>query len=149
MAYLSRGVAYLRIKETDLALDDFNKAISANDKNGRAYYYRGMVWMLKDDFEKAVSDFTKALDLKKPLATAKFARATAYARLEKYDEAAADLRAVLPQMEANVQSFADSYGIVRTEMWKVMAQLSGETRTPTLDLTPEEVETVKKWLVED
>ena len=54
-------------------------------------------------------------------------------------------------MEAGLERFADNYGIIKTEMWKVMSQLTGEAAeagAPGLELTPEEVETLKKWLVE-
>jgi tetratricopeptide (TPR) repeat protein len=148
MSHLSRGVALLKIKDADRALADFDKAIGVNDLNARAYYYRGMAHMVRDDYEKAVADFTRALEIKPALSTARFARATAHGRLEKFDEAAQDLRAVLPQMEANVQGVVDSHGIVRTEMWKVMAQLSGERREAGLDLTGGEIETLRKWLAE-
>ena len=148
MVYLSLGVAHMKLKEVDRAIDDFNKAIDVNSKNARAYYYRGMVFLAKDEFEKAVSDFSIALELKPDLHTAKFARATAYARMEKFVEAAIDLRAVLPQLEANVQSFVDTYGIMRTEMWKVIAQIT-ERPTPSLELTEKEIDIIKKWLVEE
>jgi hypothetical protein len=31
-------------------------------------------------------------------------------------------------------------------MWKVMAQLSGEAQTPTLQLPEKDIDTLKKWL---
>lgn len=149
MCHLSRGTAYLRLKDTANAMTDFDKAISLNSGNARAYYYRGMVHMVRDEHEKAVEDFSKALGLKPGYPTAKFARATSYARLEKFDEAAKDLRAVMPEMQANVQGFVDAHGIVRTEMWKVMAQLTGERRQEALELSDDEMKTLQKWLSED
>ncbi|HKZ56448.1 MAG TPA: hypothetical protein VJ024_01980, partial [Thermodesulfovibrionales bacterium] len=93
--------------------------------------------------------FTKALELKTDYGMAKFSRATAYARLDKADEASKDLMEVMPQLELNLQSFADTYGIVRTEMWKVLAQISGERQLPTLTLGEKEMDTLKKWLAEE
>jgi tetratricopeptide (TPR) repeat protein len=148
IVYLSRGAAYLKLKEVDKAIDDFNKAIGVNNKNARAYYFRGMAFMFNNEFEKAVSDFSKALEIKTDLFVAKFVRATAYARMKKFEEAALDLKAVLPQMEVNLQSLADTYGILRTKMWKVTAQLSGESLTSTLQLTEEEFNSLRKWLEE-
>jgi len=58
-------------------------------------------------------------------------------------------RPVLPQMEENLQSFADTYGIVRTQMWKVMEQLSGEASTPTLELNEKDINTLKQWLEQE
>lgn len=146
---LSRGVVYVRMKETGHALQDFNKALSLNDKSARAYFFRGLVFMMKEEFENAVSDFTNALKLKQDYFTAMFARGVCYGRIGKFEEASQDMTKVMPQMEQNLQSFSDSYGILRTEMWKVMAQVSGEAKTPALDLGEKEMETLKKWLKEE
>jgi tetratricopeptide (TPR) repeat protein len=146
IVYLSRGVAYMKIKEIDSARNDFSQAIHANSKSPRAYFYRGTVYMMKEEFENSVSDFSKALEYKPDYAMAKFSRAVAYARLGNFEESSKDMAAVMPQMEQSMQSFADSYGIVRTEMWKVMAQLEGEGKVPTLSLKEKDIETLKKWL---
>jgi tetratricopeptide (TPR) repeat protein len=149
IAHLSRGAAHLKLKETDDAINDFNDAINANSQSARAYYFRGTGYMYKHEFEKAVEDFTKALELKTNYVMAKFSRAISYARLDKIEEASQDLMAVMPQMEQNLQSFTDTYGIVRTEMGKVMAQLSGERPWPTSELSENEIDTLKKWLTEE
>lgn len=146
IAHLSRGVAYVKIKEVDMALEDFSKAVSANNKSARAYFFRGMAYMMKEEFENAVSDFTQALKLKTDYAMAKFARAVSYARMDKFDESSQDMMVVMPQMEENFQGFADTYGIIRTEMWKVMSQISGEEKMPTLGLSEKDISTLKKWL---
>jgi tetratricopeptide (TPR) repeat protein len=149
MAYLSIGVIYMKLKEIDKAIDNFTKAIEVNSSNPRTFYYRGMAFMDRSEFEKAVSDFSKALERKPDLHPSKFARAAAYARLEKFDESTNDLKDVLPQMEASAQSFADSYGILRTQMFKVMAQISGERAAPNIKLNEKEIDTLKKWLEEE
>ena len=149
IAHLSRGAVHLKLKEADEAINDFNDAINANSQSARAYYFRGTGYMYKHEFEKAVEDFTKALELKTDYAMAKFSRAISYARLDKIEEALQDLMEIMPQMEQNLQSFTDSYGIVRTEMGKVMAQLSGERPWPTLELSENEIDTLKKWLAEE
>jgi len=146
IAHLSRGVAYVKIKEADKAIDDFTKALDANSGSARAYFYRGLVRMMKEEFNNAAGDFTKALEFKTNYAMAKFARAVSYARLGKWDEASNDMMAVIPEMEANLQSFADTHGIVRTQMWKVMAELSGGREIPTLNLNEEAMKILKEWL---
>lgn len=109
------------IKTFTKAIESFNRAEEANSNNPRTYYYRGLAFMDNEEFERAVSDLSKARGLKPDLYTARFACATAYARLDKFNEAVTNLRDVLPQMEVSMKSFADSYGIVRTEMFKVLA----------------------------
>lgn len=149
ISHLSRGVGYVKLQDIDSALIDFNKAISLNTKSARAYFFRGLVYMMQNEFENAVSDFSNALDYKHDYGMAKFCRAVSYARLGRFEESSKDMLAVLPQMEENLQSFADTYGIVRTEMWKVMAQMSGEARHPTLTLNEKDIDTLKKWLEQD
>jgi tetratricopeptide (TPR) repeat protein len=146
IAHLSRGVAYVKVKEADKALDDFTRALNTNSGSARAYFYRGLVHMMKEEFENAVGDFTKALEYKTDYAMAKFARAVSYARLKKSDEASKDMMAVVPQMEENLQSFADTHGIVRTQMWKVMAQLSGEGEIPVMNLGEQAMSILNEWL---
>ncbi|MBS1233114.1 MAG: hypothetical protein H6R42_768 [Nitrospirae bacterium] len=149
IAHLSRGVAYVKIQDTEHALSDFNRAIGLNNQSARAYFFRGMTYMMKNEFESAVADFTKALEYKQDYGIAKFARAVSNARLGKFEESSKDMNAVLPQMEENLQSFADTYGIVRTQMWKVMAQVSGDSGTPTMELNEKDMHTLKKWLEQE
>lgn len=146
IVHLSRGVVYVKMREADTALENFNKAISANNKSSRAYFYRGITCMMKEEFEDAVADFTRALELKTGYAMAKFSRAVAYARLGKFDESSKDMLVIIPQMEQSVQSFADSYGIIRTQMWKALAQMNGESGRSAFSLSEKEMETLEKWL---
>ncbi|MDA8170155.1 MAG: tetratricopeptide repeat protein [Nitrospiraceae bacterium] len=148
MAYLSRGAARLRLKETDAAIEDFSNAIEANKNNARPFYYRGMAYMVKNNYENAAKDFSRALELNPQLGAARFSRAIAYARSGKLDESSQDLRDVVPDMEAGLERFADNYGIIKTEMWKVMSEFTGEGATPGLELSEDEINTLKKWLIE-
>ena len=146
IAHLSRGVACVKTKEIDMALDDFTKAVNANNQSFRAYFFLGMANMMKGEFEKAVGDFTVALNIKPDYFMAKFSRAVSLARLGRFEEASKDMRVVLPYMEQSFQSVTDTYGIIRTEMWKVIAQMTEESGQPTLGLSETEIETLKKWL---
>ena len=144
--HLSRGVAYLRIEATDKAAEDFGKAVLLKIDNPRAYFYRGMAAMMSGKNEAAILDFNKAMDLKAGFSLALLARATAYSLLNRMDEAAADVMKLVPHLDSNLQSFVDTYGLVRTEMWKVMAEVSGERPRKAIEMTPEEMEKLKKFL---
>jgi len=148
IGYLSRGAANLKADEADKAINDFTQAINANNESARAYYFRGIVYLMREEFEQAVSDFTKALELKKDYAIAQFSRSVAYARMNMTEEASADMKHIMPLMEENIQSFADSHGILRTQLTKVVGVLEGERQWPTLDLDAKEMDTLKKWLDE-
>ena len=149
MTHLSRGAAHMRLKETDAAVNDFDKAIEIESGKPRPYYYRGMAFMVKSDYRKAADDFSKALELDPNLLPARFCRAISYSRSGRLDDAIGDFRDTIPEMEAGLERFADNYGIIKTEMWKVMSQFSGEGETPGLELSFDELETLKKWLVEE
>lgn len=146
MIYLSRGVAYMNLGKTESAIEDFTKALFIDDTGDRPFYYRGIANLILEEYRRAIEDFSRALERKSNHAQAKLARGVSYARLGLLDEASADISAVIPEMEANVQKFVDEYGIVRTQLWKVMAQLTGERETPVVELTEDEIETLKKWV---
>jgi len=148
IAYLSRGAANMKADNADQAIDDFTQAIEANNESARAYYFRGIVYMMKEGFEQAVSDFSKALELKTDYGIAKFSRSIAYARMEMTEEASKDMMDIMPLMEENLQSFADHYGIIRTQLTKAMGQLEGEKQWQILNLGEKEMDTLKKWLDE-
>jgi tetratricopeptide (TPR) repeat protein len=148
IAYLSRGAANLKADEADKAIHDFTQAIDANSQSARAYYFRGIVYLMREEFAQAVSDFTKALELKTDYAIAKFSRSVAYARMDMNEEASKDMREIMPQMEENIKSFADSYGIIRTQLTKVMGQIEGDRPWPNLNLDEKEMDTLQKWLGE-
>ena len=149
MVHLSVGVGYLRLKEVDNAIDSFSKAAEVKSDHPRAYYYRGIAFLGKKEYEKAVSDLSRALELKPDLHASRFARAAAHARLRNLDEAVQDLRIVLPEMEANMRGFTDSYGILRTEMFEVMAQTGGGKEMPALGLDQKEMDIINRWLQEE
>jgi len=148
MAHLSRGVAHLRLKHVDEAISDFSKAAGINSSNPRPFYYKGLAEMIKEDYKSAIGDFSKALDFNDRLHPARFSRAICYARTDLVDEAMDDFKVVIPLMEENLQAFTDSYGFVKTEMWRVMQQATGEAETVSVPFTEEDLATLKKWLEE-
>jgi tetratricopeptide (TPR) repeat protein len=148
MAYLSRGVANLRLKHVREAISDFTKAAEINPKSPRPFYYRGLAEMLLEDYDDSIKDFTKALNINDLLHAARFSRAVCYARTNKADEATEDFKIVIPEMEKDLQAFVDNYGFVKTEMWRVMEQLTGEAPTVSIPFTEEDLKTIRKWLEE-
>ena len=145
--YLSRGVAYLQLKDADKAIADFTKAIEAGQKIGfRAYYYRGIANMIKNALEPAVADLTKAIELKPEHGAAIFARGAALAQLDRDEEATKDIKTALSHSEAGIEGFADTLGIIRTQFDKAMSLMTGQRPVPTMELSEKETETLRKWL---
>jgi tetratricopeptide (TPR) repeat protein len=145
ISYLSRGAAYLKLREADQAIGDFSKAIELDNSSARSYYYRGMACAQKKDFEKAVADFSKAIDLKPDDGASIFARGASYIELGKLEDAGRDIKNAANYLAAAVQGYASTIGD-RTHLDRVLAVLEGERRTETLDINEDELETIRQWL---
>jgi tetratricopeptide (TPR) repeat protein len=146
ISYLSRGAAYLKLREADKAISDFSKVIDLDKNNPRAYYYRGMANTQKKDFETAVKDFSKAIELRPDDGASIFARGASYIEMGKLEEAGQDIKNATNYLSAAVQGYADTIGD-RTHLDKVLAVLEGERRADALDINDAEFETIKKFLV--
>ncbi|MGE5299568.1 MAG: tetratricopeptide repeat protein [Acidobacteriota bacterium] len=147
ISYLSRGAAYLKLRDADEAIKDFSNVISLDRENARAYYYRGMAHAKKKDFAVAAEDFSRAVELKPDEGAFLFARGASYMELGKNDEAGEDFRNATNYLEATVQGYADTIGD-RTHLHKILAILEGERRREMLALDESEYETIKAMLEE-
>lgn len=149
ITYLSRGAAYMKLKDMDKAIEDFNAAIQKDAGNARAHYYRGAARMLKEELEEAIEDLTRAIELNPENGAAFFTRGTCHAQLENDDEATKDIKTALAFSETAAQGLADSLGMVRTHFDMAMSLLSGTRKASSIELTEEEQATIKRWLEED
>jgi len=147
MINLTLGAAKMKLNDYENAIEYLNKTIEINNKNPRPYYYRGLAHLHKKEYDKALADFTYAIELKPDFYQAKFARATSYAKLKMFNEAADDLKSIMPALQSNVQGLVDTYGIIRTELWDVISQLSGEAQK-SIGLTDQELQSIKNLLEE-
>lgn len=64
IAYNHLGMAYFMTSQYELAIRQFNLAISYHPKNERAYLNRGIIHQLKKENSKAISDFQESIDLR-------------------------------------------------------------------------------------
>jgi tetratricopeptide (TPR) repeat protein len=147
ISYLSRGAAYLKLREADNAIADFSSVIVLDEKSPRAYYYRGMSHAQNKDYSKAVEDFSKAIELKPDDGASIFARGASYLEMGKIDEAAEDIRNATNYLAATVQGYADTIGD-KTHLDKILAILEGETRQDSFDINDSEFESIKATLEE-
>ncbi len=146
IAYLSRGVAFLKIQQADEAINDFSRVVELNDNNFRAHFYRGMAMMAKENYGDAIRDFDRTIKLQPDNGAAYFARGTAYAQIGKMEEAEKNIKTAITCSESTLQGFADNYGMFRTQFEKTMAFMTGERDAPQMYLTDKELGLVKKWL---
>jgi len=63
LTYMGRGVNYLRKRDYDRAIQDFDEVIRLNPKSSGAFTNRGASYLQKGDYERAIQDFDKAIQL--------------------------------------------------------------------------------------
>jgi len=146
IAFLSRGVSYLKTGQIDNAIRDFGTVLAMNSRNIRAYFYRGIAYLTNNNFEVSIRDFDKTIELKPDYGAAFFARGSAYAQLGNEYEAARNIKTAIIFSETNIQGFTDTFGLFRTQFDKAMAIMEDMEKAPAILLSEKEIDTVKKWL---
>ncbi len=149
IVYLSRGVAYLRQKEKEKAINDFSSVVNMNDNNIRAHLYRGIAYLTDEKFKEAIGDFDMAIRLQPENGAAFFARGTAYAHIGNEFEARRNIKTAIAYSESDTQGFADTIGMCRTQFDKVKMIIDDDGNTPKMNLTVDEMSKVRRWLDED
>ena len=85
-----RGIAYGKLGNDDLALDDYSEAIEFNPEFVDAYINRGWIYRQRGKYDLAVKDYAKAIELQPDDARAYNNRGSVYRAWGKYDLALAD-----------------------------------------------------------
>jgi len=122
VAYLTRGVAYMKTDRADMAIDDFDKAIELNPTNRRAYHLRGHAYYVTGHREKALHDFDKAIELDSEYGAAYLSRANLHTELGNGEEAEQDMEAVILLKEKNLGTFANENNILRSRHLRMEAE---------------------------
>jgi tetratricopeptide (TPR) repeat protein len=146
IAFLSRGVAYLKLQNADKAIHDFSRVVELNENNFRAHFYRGMAHMAKENYSEAIKDFDRTIELQPENGAAYFARGTSYVQIGNMEEAERNIKTAVTCSESTMQGFADHHGMFRTQFERARAIMTGEGDTPQMYLTDKELGLVKKWL---
>jgi tetratricopeptide (TPR) repeat protein len=146
IAFLSRGVAFLRNHEPEKAIHDFSEVVKMDDNNVRAHYYKGIAYLTKEDYRHAISELDRTIELKPQHGAAFFARGTAYAQMGNEKEATMNIKSALMSSEASVMEFGETIGLWRTQFDKTISIMSGEKIPAEMSLTEEEVNKVRAWL---
>ncbi|MFH1903507.1 MAG: tetratricopeptide repeat protein [Candidatus Omnitrophota bacterium] len=63
--YLTRGKIYVRKKEYNKAIADYNSAIKIDPTDSSYYFEKGKVHFEKKEYDKAIADYTKAIEVGK------------------------------------------------------------------------------------
>jgi len=78
VVYNIRGVAYGKLGQYHLAIDDFNKAILLKPRFITVYYNRGVAYGKLGEYQLAIEDFSKAIDMRPDYDEAYHRRGVAY-----------------------------------------------------------------------
>ncbi|MBI4930002.1 MAG: tetratricopeptide repeat protein [Bacteroidetes bacterium] len=111
-----RGRAYLGLGNYDLAMSDFDKAISLNQKKSvDAYYGRGMAYYSKNKFQEAFDDLCMAIKIDEKLSDAYLYRAYTCEGMGKNSSALFDYQQVQRLRPGDALAFMKS-GALRNAM---------------------------------
>ena len=61
--FYAKGIAYIRLKNNDLAIINFDKAIELNPRRFISYLSRGLAYRDKGKYDRAIADFDRAIEL--------------------------------------------------------------------------------------
>lgn len=87
LASMARGLTYMRLRDFDSALLDFNQVIQRQPNSVAGFNNRGVLFALQFDYQRAAQDFEKALSLDNSYLRAVHNRALIYALTGDFDAA--------------------------------------------------------------
>jgi tetratricopeptide (TPR) repeat protein len=144
---LSRGAAYINLRELDKALMDLDQVLASEPENERAHYYRGIVLLNMEDFEKAADDFGETIRKNPGRTPAFLGRGLALAELGREEEAAGYFKTAVAHSTVEVEKFVHTVmGDARTKFAQSSALLEGERGALRQTLTPAEIEKMRQWM---
>ena len=89
--FMKTGNFYLKSKDYEKAIEQYEKVLEKDPKNGAALFNRGFVHLKKGDFDKAIEDYDLYLEkIDSNDAAAYNNRGIAYRRLKQYERAIHD-----------------------------------------------------------
>jgi tetratricopeptide (TPR) repeat protein len=88
--YRERGMVYICMKDSEMALKDYTKAIKLNPAVSVYYFSRGLAYLDAARYDKAIADFTKTIEMDDTIPLHYGKRARAYFLKGEFDKAAAD-----------------------------------------------------------
>lgn len=149
IAYLSRGVAYLKNHNSNEAIADFNKVVKHDDHNFRGHFFKGIAYLTRKEYEGAITELDRTIELKPEHGPSFFARGTAYAQMGNDELAVKNIKTAITLSESNLYGLQETIGLWRTQFDKSISTLSGEKKPPEMSLTYDECQIISKWLDKD
>src|SRR5271165_3600070 len=106
--YVWRANVWLKRKEFDAAIADYNEAIRLNPGSaGVAHQGRGRAWREKKDYDKAIADYNEAIRLDPGYAHAYNGRGKTWSAKKDYDKAIADYNEAIRLYPGYVRAYCN------------------------------------------
>jgi tetratricopeptide (TPR) repeat protein len=107
---LSRGAAQMALGNYKEAKIDFDRVLTEDTENERAYYFRGIALFALGEYQDAIDDLTLSLIKNNNRGIAHLARGMAYAELGEEKYAELDLNSATAFSSAEFKSFKKLFG---------------------------------------
>ncbi len=126
LALVTRGSAFLKLNNFDMAVKDFDRVIELDPNYARAYHLRGIARESTEDYENALADISKAIDIDPEYGAAFYSRATLLTKLKREDEAVEDIQMVQFLTNKNIETFANENNVWRSQQMKLESAMESE-----------------------
>ena len=136
-AYDVRAIAYAELGEFDLAIEDFNRAISMSPKNAGFYVNRGIAHSINDEDDLAIQDFDTAISIDPGMDEAYSARGILHVSKEDYRLALFDFSRAIA-LDPERASYYTNRGNVYDELGQIDLALNDYTKA--IHMNPKSVD---------
>ena len=126
LAYLARGSVYLKMSESNKAIDDFNRAIQIDANHPKAYHLRGLAHEMMGDHDEALRDFSRAIEIDGEYGAAFYSRATLLTKMGKQESALEDIQMVNHLSNLNIENFANENNVWRSRQLQLEEAIESE-----------------------
>jgi len=127
-----RGNELFKQNQYDLAIANYNKAISLDPSYKFAYYNRGVVYGAKNEYDLAIQSYTKTISLDPNYTSAYNNRGNAYREIAKYELALPDFSKAI-SLNPNYKDAYNGRGLIYMRMGEYSLSVNDYVKAISLD----------------
>jgi protein O-mannosyl-transferase len=107
IAYVNRGIAFMKLGQFDKAIRDYTEAISRKPSDYKAFYNRGVLFAELNLISQAIDDYSNVIALKPSYYDAYNNRGVLYEKLGQFDRAVADYSSAISLNPSNSRAYVN------------------------------------------
>jgi tetratricopeptide (TPR) repeat protein len=115
-ALMRRGEAYVRDRNPDAAVQDYDASVKLNPKSGLAYGLRGIALRMQGEYDKAIDSYNIAIKLQPDVAIRYSNRGIVYRLKGDLDKAMADFNKAVSMKIQNPRTFVERATVYRLKL---------------------------------